>query len=93
MDTLSMLYHPEARFGTQMEQVLELQEPRLPIWRQFGSLKINEIWSLERTNGLRGFVGEFKVSKWAIVEVSPRVYTVLSKYKVAFVNMNDLIDL
>ena len=67
--------------------------PRLPIWRQFWRLKIHAFWRLERTKGLRGFFVEFKASKWYFVALSPHVYTLFSKYKVAFVNMNDLIHL
>ena len=67
--------------------------PRRPIWRRFWSVKIKPIWGLERTNALRGFFAEFKVSKWSFVALSLHIYSVFSLYKVAFVNKNDLIHL
>ena len=60
---------------------------RLPVWEQFWCLKINAFWGLERTNGLRGFWGVFKVSKWSFVAMPPRVYTVFYQYKLAFANI------
>ena len=37
---------------------------------------------------LRGFFGEFELSKGIVVEVPHRFLTVFSQHKLAFVNMN-----
>ena len=39
------------------------------------------------TNGVRGFLGKFKLSKGLSGEVSQRVYIVFSQYKLALVKM------
>ena len=64
METLSILSHFEARFGAQMEQVLELQGFECESGGSFGVLESgkSEV-SREQIDGLRGFFGECKVSK------------------------------
>ena len=70
-----------------------LAASRVSIWRLFWSLKLSPIWGLKRTNGLRGFFAEFKLSRWFIVARPHRVYILFSQNKVAFDNMNDWIHL
>ena len=54
MDTLSILYYFEAHFGTQMEQVLELQGLDCQFGGSFGVLKSMHF---EVSRGQMGFEG------------------------------------
>ena len=54
MDTLSILYHFEAHFGAQMEQVLELQGVECQFGGSFGGLKSMRF---EVSRGQMGFEG------------------------------------
>ena len=88
-DTLSIVYHFEAHFATQMEQVLELQVLDCQFGGGFGVLKSMHFEVSRGQMGLRGFFRNFSSRRRLFVARPHRVYTLFYQYKVAFVNIND----
>ena len=86
LDTLSIFDHFETNFGAQMDQVLDFWGLDCPFGGHFGVLKSVKFEVRRRQMPCLAF-SKYQLSKATIVQVSHRVLTVFSQYKLTFEKM------